>query len=96
MSLMRTTVTLDADTEALIRAAMATRRLSFKAALNDALRQSFKQTAPQVKQRPYKVRTFSSGFQPGIDRTKLNQLTDQLEVEEYLRRSRKRGLRDRS
>jgi diphthamide biosynthesis methyltransferase len=35
---MRTTVTLDADTEQLIRKRMAERNMSFKEALNDAIR----------------------------------------------------------
>lgn len=35
---MRTTVTLDADTEALVRRLMAERGVSFKRALNDAIR----------------------------------------------------------
>jgi len=93
---MRTTVTLDVDTEALLRQQMALRGISFKAALNEAIRQALKQTVPHAKRRRYKVRTFSSGFQPGIDGTQLNQLSDQFEVEDYLRRSRKRELGDRS
>lgn len=36
---MRTTVTLDADTEQLIRQRMRERKVSFKQALNDALRE---------------------------------------------------------
>lgn len=35
---MRTTVTLDADTEALVRRLMSERGVSFKRALNDAIR----------------------------------------------------------
>ena len=35
---MRTTVTLDADTEALVRRMMSERGISFKRALNDAIR----------------------------------------------------------
>ena len=37
---MRTTVTLDADTEALVRRRMRERGISFKQALNDALREA--------------------------------------------------------
>lgn len=84
---MRTTVTLDPDTEALIREEMMKRRLSFKAALNEAIRQGLKRITSHGKRQPYRVRTFSSGFRPGIDPTKLNQLADQLEAEEHMRRS---------
>lgn len=38
LSNMRTTVTLDPDTELLIRRVMKERRVSFKVALNDAIR----------------------------------------------------------
>lgn len=92
---MRTTVTLDPDAEALLREEMAARRLTFKSALNEAIRRGLPRTS-QGKQRPYQVQTFSSGFQTGIDPTKLNQLADQLETEEYLRRSLEGTPRDRS
>lgn len=36
---MRTTVTLDADTERLVRRRMVERKVSFKQALNDAIRE---------------------------------------------------------
>lgn len=35
---MRTTITLDPDVESLVRAEMSARAISFKAALNDAVR----------------------------------------------------------
>jgi hypothetical protein len=35
---MRTTITLDPDTEALVRREMARSRMSFKRAVNDAIR----------------------------------------------------------
>lgn len=91
---MRTTVTLDADAEALIREEMGKRRLSFRAVLNESIRRALKRATPHGKQPPYQVQTFSSGFQPGIDPAKLNQLADQLEAEEYRRRSVERS--DRS
>jgi hypothetical protein len=70
---------------------MVSRRLSFKVALNEAIRRGLQRPASQAKQRPYQVQTFSSGFQPGIDPTKLNQLADQLESEEYLRKAADSG-----
>lgn len=38
---MRTTVTLDSDTEQLVRERMARDKVSFKQALNDAIREGF-------------------------------------------------------
>lgn len=48
MSNMRTTVTLDADTEALIRRAMEERGVSFKRALNDAIRSAARPSTQAV------------------------------------------------
>lgn len=81
---MRTTVTLDPDTESLVRRLMAQRGISFKRALNDAIRagastggerQRFETVA-----RPLGVPTVS------LDRAL--QLAGDLEDEEMVRRMR--------
>lgn len=46
LSTVRTTVTLDPDTEALLRARMRERKISFKRALNDAIRDGLRSPAP--------------------------------------------------
>jgi hypothetical protein len=43
---MRRTVTLDADTKALVRRRMADQKVSFKQALNDAIRDGGTRRAP--------------------------------------------------
>jgi hypothetical protein len=48
---MRTTVTLDPDTERLVRSVMRERRLSFKQALNDAIRAGLTQRAQRSRGR---------------------------------------------
>jgi hypothetical protein len=50
---MRTTVTLDPDVEAKLKATMRERGVSFKAALNDAVRAGL--DAPASALRPFKV-----------------------------------------
>jgi hypothetical protein len=57
MPVMRTTVTLDPDTEHLIRRAMRERGVSFKVALNDAIRAGAG-TEPPVR---FETRTASLG-----------------------------------
>ena len=86
---MRTTVTLDPDTEALLRQQMALRRLTFKGALNEAIRRGLR-VAAKTGRRFYRVKPFRSGYQPGVDRLRLNQLAGELETEEFFR-ARKRS-----
>ncbi len=79
---MRTTVTLDPDTERLIRRRMAEKRISFKVALNEAIRAGLAAPSGAVK---FKTRTFSLG-EPTIDLDRARQLAEALEDEEIARR----------
>jgi hypothetical protein len=89
---MRTTVTLDEDVVRELKSRAKKADKSFKEVLNDCLRLAFSLSrSPIRKMKPFHVRPHSSAFRPGIDSDKLNQLSDQLEVEERiqdLRRSR--------
>jgi hypothetical protein len=85
---VRTTVTLDADTEVLLRQEMTRRRLSFKAALNEAIRRGL---LSRGKTKAYRVKPFRSAYRPGVDRLRLNQLADQLEADSFRRKSRRRA-----
>jgi hypothetical protein len=84
---MRTTVTLDPDVQALLKKAMRERGVSFKEALNsairDGLRTDIKRAAPRSK---FRTPTFNMGLLPGIDLTKANQLAADLEDEEIIRK----------
>lgn len=42
--------------------------------------------APREDRPPFRVRPFHGGFAPGVDPLRLNQLYDQLEVDDFLRR----------
>lgn len=57
---MRTTVTLDRDTESLIRKAMRERGISFKQALNDAIRAGLTAGTRNTKRR-FVQKSFSLG-----------------------------------
>lgn len=80
---MRTTVTLDPDTESLVRRLMAERGVSFKQALNDAIRDG---AAPRTRG-SFATRTFDLG-RPRQDLDQALQLAGQIEDDELIRRMR--------
>ena len=61
---MRTTVTLDPDVEVLVRKAMRERRLSFKAALNQAVRDGLIGKKAKAS-RAFALRTFKTACEFG-------------------------------
>jgi len=79
----RTTVTLDADVEALLKRIMRERGLSFKEAVNQALRAGL---LDRTDGTPSSTPTFSMGFRPDIPFDKALQLAAELEDEELVRR----------
>ena len=82
---MRTTVTLDPDTEVLLRKRMRERGVSFKQALNDAIRESL---APRIGvARPFHTETADLGL-PSVNLDRALALAAELEDEELVRRSR--------
>jgi hypothetical protein len=86
---MRTTLTLDPDVAVNVKKRMAEENLTFKETVNQALRYGLKEVGKQKKKPPFKVIPHSFGFKPGIDLNKLNQLVDELEAEEYVRKMSK-------
>ena len=79
---MRTTVTLESDVEALLRQSMRRRGVSFKEALNDAVRDGL--TARGSAQ-PFVVKTFPLGT-PTVPLTKALAVAADLEDDELTRR----------
>jgi hypothetical protein len=79
---MRTTVTLDPDVEAKLKATMRERGISFKTALNDAVRAGLDVSAPVS--RPYKMPTAPLGVRINID--KASRIVGEWEDEEILRK----------
>ena len=80
---MRTTVTLDPDTAALVQRTMTERGVSFKVALNDAIREGL---APS-RRAPFRTPTHSMGFAT-VNLDRALQLAAELEDEELLRKQR--------
>ncbi len=84
---MRTTVTLDDDTLVVIRRLMEERHISFKQALNDAIRQGAqRRPAPAV----FETRTADLGV-PSVTLDRALQSAGELEDEELIRRQRRRA-----
>ena len=63
---MRTTVTLDPDVESTLRKVMRERGVSFKAALNDAVRSGTRGVRPAGR-KPFVQKTYSMGFNPAYN-----------------------------
>lgn len=77
---MRTTLTLDPDVAERLRQETVNGQRTLKQVVNESLRIGLG-LKRKPSQRPYKVITHNSPYRPGIDRTKFNQLADELEVE---------------
>lgn len=81
---MRTTVTLDSDTVELVRRRMQERHVSFKVALNDAIREGL---ARPVAVGRYRTPTADLGL-PSVNLDRALQLAADLEDEELIRKQR--------
>ena len=81
---MRTTVTLDPDVEQMLRDAMQRRRLSFKEALNQAIRTGLSHDAGvRADETRFVVCARRMGLRAGLDAGRLNQMADELEAESF-------------
>jgi hypothetical protein len=81
---MRTTVTLDPDVEAKLRAVMRERGVSFKVALNEAVRAGL--PAGSQPARRFRVRSTPMGVRPGVNLDKALRLAGELEDAEIVRK----------
>jgi hypothetical protein len=80
---MRTTLTIDPEIADRLKQEAALGKRPLKAIVNEALRRGLG-LEPAKRSKPYCVNPHSSGFLPGIDPGKLNQLADELEAGEFL------------
>lgn len=87
---MRTTLTLDADVARTLKTAVRQRRVTFKEAVNTALRAGLGLASPRGPQVRFVVKPHRGGFLPGTDPRKLNKLAAQLEDEAVLARGLRR------
>ena len=77
-------MTLDPDTEHLVRRRMKEKGISFKRALNDAIRDG----AVATGREPFESPTFDLGI-PSVDLTKALRIAGELEDEDLIARMRR-------
>lgn len=87
---MKITVTLDPDVIASIRKLARARRRSFEAALSAVLREGLASFAAVRGPHRFVVEPHDAEFRPGFDLVKPNCLSDQLETEAFVEKTRRR------
>lgn len=80
----RTTVTLDSDAEQIVRKRMRERGMTFKEAVNDAIRAGAQTSA---RRKPFRTATASMG-ESRVVLDRAIQLAGEIEDEELIRRAR--------
>jgi hypothetical protein len=89
---MRTTLTLDDDVAARLKALAERRKASFKETVNMVLRRGLSaQERATRPTKPFRVEPFRSAFRAGVDPLRLNQLSDEIEAERAASRIAPRG-----
>lgn len=88
---MRTTLTLDDDLAGILQEKARQQGHSFKTVINELIRAGLAATGHRSAGRPrVHLRPKDLGqLKPGYDPDKMNQLIDELEVEEYLKKHAK-------
>ena len=86
---MRITVTRDADVEQRLREAMRKQGKGFKETLNDALRRGLAPSGSDSEGRPFAVESRPLRLRTGLDPAHLLELDDDLEVAEFLRKTKR-------
>ena len=87
---MRTTVTLDADVERLLKNEAHRRGASFKVALNEAVRKAFRTPSTSIpRSKPFVVQAKPLGLQPGIDPARIGEVADEIETDAFLAATRR-------
>ena len=86
---MRTTVTLEPETERLLREAMSQRGQSFKEALNQAVVRGLADLRCDAEEPAFVPLTFPMGLRAGHDPAHLDSLDGELEVSAFLEVSRR-------
>jgi len=76
---MRTTLTLDDDLAVALKERARCLDQPFKKVVNDTLRRGLSPSLPEPEP-GYRVRPHESGFRPGVDPRRLNQLNDSLQA----------------
>ena len=87
---MRTTLTIDDDLAGILRRRSRELDKPFKEVVNIALRKGLSENL-EARKHSVVVRPHDFGSCRGVDMDRLNQLVDEVEVEDYLRKAGKDG-----
>ena len=87
MPSMRTTLTLDPDVARRL-AQEVKRGRGMKAVVNEALRRGFHLPTAAEPPPPFEVEPHPYAFKPGVDLDRVNQLVDELEAQQTMRKLR--------
>ena len=85
---VRTTVTLDPDVDRLLKDEMRRAGLTFRQALNQAIRRALAGNVA-AERRPFKLRAKRLSLRPGLDPAMLQHLEEDLEIESFIKKTRK-------
>lgn len=80
---MRTTLTLDDDLVVALKEHARRTDQPFRQVVNDTLRRGLLPVSAEARPR-YQVKPHHSGFRPGVDPMRLNQLNDSLEATTFV------------
>lgn len=88
---MRTTLTLETDVAHRLKEVAHRERKPFKVVVNEALRAglAIREKPAAARGGKIKIRSFRSRFKAWVDEGKLNQLVDELEAEDFVRKALK-------
>jgi hypothetical protein len=77
---MRTTLSIDDQTDTLLRRIAQEQNLTYKDVINRALKEGVRVMEVHEAPPKFEVRAKNYGFQPGVDFEKMNQLLDEMEA----------------
>jgi hypothetical protein len=81
---MRTTLTLEDDVARLVKETMNREQRNLKDIVNTAIRRALSPSGVERKRRVFKIITHPTKLRAGVDPAKLNQLTDELDVDAFI------------
>jgi hypothetical protein len=86
MSNVRTTLTLEHDVAESVRREMQRSGRRLKDVVNDGLRKGLGRQVSRAQAGRFEVEPHAFGFKPGVDLDRINQLVDELEADESVRK----------
>jgi len=79
---MRTTITLDPDVAAKLKAEMRRTGKKFRDVVNSSLRRGLRAEEPQPTKQPFRIKPIASGERPGFNFDNIGELLAQLDAYE--------------